>query len=59
MIKKRQMSHRGQETVQKSQQNPLIRAPSPLSHDFVLLCFTASKTTLKTVESIFHYTSFG
>lgn len=59
MIKKRQMSCQGQETAQKSQQNPLIRAPIPISHNFVILCFTVSKDTLKTVGNILHYNSIS
>lgn len=53
------MSCQGQETAQKSQQNPLIRAPIPISHHFVILCFTDSKDTLKTVGNILHYNSIS
>lgn len=57
--KKRQMSCQGQETAQKSQQNPLIRALIPIPHSFVILCFTVSKTALTSVENILHYNSIS
>lgn len=53
------MSCQGQETAQKSQQNPLIRALIPIPHSFVILCFTVSKTALTSVENILLYNSIS
>lgn len=57
--KQRHMSYWGQDTPQKSQQNPLIRALIPIPHNFVILCFTVSKTALTSVENILYHNSIS
>lgn len=56
---KRRTSCQGQEIAQKCQQNPLVRAPSPLSHKFALPHLIVSKATFMAVENILLYTSIN